>query len=113
MSRKKIAYMYITASLISIIIFILSLGTSFRTKPVQLNSSPSAETSAASEIQNGYILGEYEGCLALYRSGSSTPYCKLDYSTSMLTDFDKELVSKGIYADTREEINKLIEDFIS
>lgn len=112
MSRKKIIYMYLTASAVSAVIFILSLGMSFRTAPVQLNSISSAETSAASS-QEGYVLKEYDGCLALFRSGSSKPYRRLDFNVSMLTDFDRELLKNGIYVQTEAELNKLIEDFIS
>lgn len=115
MTRKKIARLYITAAAISAIILILSLGFSFRTQPVQINNISDIEESTKTETTQtvGFMLGEYEGYLALYRIGAEKPYKKLDYSINMLTDFDRKLIRNGICVDTEKELNKLIEDFIS
>lgn len=107
MTKKQIVYMYITAIAVSSVIFILSLNFSFQSSSTQALETEPVVTS------QGYILGEYEGHLALYRSGSSLPYKKLNFMVSMLTDYDRENVKNGIYAETEAELNSLIEDLTS
>lgn len=108
MTKKKILYMYVISISVTTIIFILSVGVSFKKSPAQ--AAP-ISTSTSSSV--GYILGEYDGQLALYRSDSSSPYKKLSYNISMLTEYDREQVLNGIYVDTEAELNALIEDLTS
>ncbi len=107
MSRKNIIYMYITAIAITVVIFIFSMGVSFSN-----NKTESVET-PQTIYDSGYILGEYNGKIALYRSGSNEPYKKLDFKVDMLTEYDKQMVINGIHLDTEEELNRLIEDLTS
>ncbi len=108
MSRKNIIYMYITAIAITVVIFILSIGISFSNN----NKTENAEA-PQTVYDSGYVLGEYNGKIALYRSGSNEPYKKLDFKVDMLTEYDKQMVINGIYTDTEEELNRLIEDLTS
>lgn len=109
MTKKNILYMYIISIAITAVIFIFSLSVSFRNEPTD------AETIGTEPVvsSEGYILGEYEGKLALYRTGNDTPYKKLNFMVSMLTEYDRENVMKGIYAETEAELNALIEDLTS
>ncbi len=108
MTKKKIIYMYILAIAISAIIFILSIGKSFGNEKV----TERTET-PQTVYESGYVLGEYNGKIALFRSGSEEPYKKIDFNVDMLTEYDKQMVRNGIYTDTEQELNRLIEDLTS
>ncbi len=113
MTKKQILYMYIAAMSVTTIIFIMSAGMSFKRADISAEAAKESSADISSEISAGYILGEYEGKLALYRSGSSRPYKKLSYDISMLTEYDREQVINGIYAENEAELNRLIEDLTS
>lgn len=113
MTKKHILYMYIAAMSLTVIIFIMSAGMSFRKADISAEAARESSADISSEISAGYILKEYDGKLALYRSGSSKPYKKLSYDVSMLTDYDRQQVTEGIYAENETELNRLIEDLTS
>ena len=59
----------------------------------------------------GYLLGEYDGHLALYRENSRRPYRILTAQVSLLPEADQAAVAQGIPAATEEELRALLEDF--
>ena len=54
-----------------------------------------------------------DGKLALYRTGSSVPYQKLDMPLSLLSEYDLEQLESGITVGTEAELRQLVEDLTS
>ena len=65
------------------------------------------------ETQITYCLREFDGGLAVFRGDSPDPYKKIEVNLSLMTDEDKELLRKGITAQSEKELKKVIEDFTS
>ncbi|MBE6853891.1 MAG: hypothetical protein E7505_10565 [Ruminococcus sp.] len=62
-------------------------------------------------IDMSYKLKDHNGFLAMYRGKSDKPYIVLDYQTSFLNEYDRQLVSEGICVETEKEMRVLLEDF--
>ncbi len=70
------------------------------------------EASAAEQGRIGFVLGEYEGKLALYREHSEKPYRILDIELYLLPEEDQRTIANGgILVDTEEELRALLEDW--
>ena len=61
----------------------------------------------------GYYLKEYNGELAVFRGNSDTPFKMLGVSINVMTDYDKKLLSDGIFAEDEIKLATLIEDYTS
>ena len=110
-TKKKIWWMLLSALTLSFVLVIGSLGLAAgRSGTAQAHSS---RTSAAESSSSGYVLGVYEGQLALFREHSRVPYQRLDMPLSMLSAYDREQVEQGIVVQTQEELRKLLEDLTS
>lgn len=114
MTRKQVLYTVVTASAISIIIILISLAYSMKEQRVEAHRK-SLETTRIVETQPtvGYILKEYNGELAVFRGDSDTPYRLLGVPVSVMSDYDKKILKAGIFTETQEELNRLIEDYTS
>ena len=60
-----------------------------------------------------FLIGNYEGFIALWRDGAADPAIVFPYSVSSLPLPDQQLVSNGIYLDSEAELNRLLEDYLS
>lgn len=60
----------------------------------------------------GY-LGLYNGNLALWRENCSVPDQVLPYRVEMYPEADQLALKKGIPYHSEEELNRLLEDFLS
>ena len=109
-TKKKIWWMLLSALTLSFVLVIGSLGLAAGRRTAQAHSS---KTSAAESSSSGYVLGVYEGQLALFREHSRVPYQRLDMPLSMLSAYDREQVEQGIVVQTQEELRKLLEDLTS
>lgn len=67
----------------------------------------------ATTVKLGYYMREYEGGLAVFREGASSPYQILDYPLYLLSDEDKLAAETGIYAADEQILRQLIEDLCS
>lgn len=67
----------------------------------------------ATTVKLGYYMREYEGGLAVFREGASSPYQILDYPVYLLSDEDKLAAETGIYAADEQVLRQLIEDICS
>lgn len=60
-----------------------------------------------------YLLKEYEGRLALFDEEGNKPSVIFKVYTDNLPDMDKFKLKEGIYAESYEELLRMIEDFTS
>lgn len=61
----------------------------------------------------GFLLGVYEGKVALWIDGISKPYYISEYSVQLLPPADQQRLEQGIKVRSREELNRLLEDYLS
>ena len=60
-----------------------------------------------------FVLGEYDGRVAAFRTGCSTPIQITDTAVASLPAQEAEMLRKGIPAATEEDLQRLIEDYCS
>jgi hypothetical protein len=61
----------------------------------------------------GFLLGIYEGKIALWRGEETKPLKVFPYQASMLPKADQKLLEKGIKIDSLSQLHKLLEDYLS
>lgn len=61
----------------------------------------------------GYLLGAHNGRVALWKGDDPEPARVFPYSVSSLPKADQEALKKGIRLESREELYRLIEDYLS
>ncbi len=111
MTRRRQIFMLLTAMTISAVIIMISAA-----RGVQLQKSRAAEREAsqAAHERVGFVLGEFDGRLALYREHSKKPYRILDMELYLLSEEDQQRIrSGGITVASEEELEQLIEDWDS
>ena len=60
-----------------------------------------------------FLIGNHKGFIALWRDGAGDPAIVFPYSVSSLPPQDQQLINKGIYLKHEEELNRLLEDYLS
>ena len=77
-----------------------------------LGSMGIVPVSASAEEEEGYLLGEYEGCVAVwYPAGAGVPAMVTEIRVSDLPLPDRVALRDGIPAADRDEVMGLMEDF--
>lgn len=61
----------------------------------------------------GFLLGIYEGKIALWRNNEPEPIQVFPYRASMLPKADQKALQKGIAIDNLDQLQKLIQDYLS
>ena len=61
----------------------------------------------------GFILGVYEGKVALWKDQQKDPIKVLPYQVSMLPEADQQALEKGIKIDSLTQLHKMLEDYLS
>lgn len=61
----------------------------------------------------GFLIGVHEGRIALWKDGESTPWRIFPYPVSVLPEEDRNALNSGIRVDTMEDLNRLLENFLS
>ncbi len=61
----------------------------------------------------GLLLGIYEGKIALWRDNNPEPIQVFPYKASMLPKADQKALQKGISIDSLDQLQQLIEDYLS
>ena len=74
-----------------------------------LNSTKDGQ--AKSGVNNGYILKEYKGKIAVFLGDNSAPIEVFDVEYSSLPFADRQELSAGIKADNLKKIYQIAEDF--
>lgn len=74
-------------------------------------SVPEAETASVDMPEdNGYLLRDWQGYIAVFEGRGDTPTSLTDIETATLNDFDREKLRNGIPARDRTELLSLLED---
>ena len=60
-----------------------------------------------------FLLGNYNGFIALWQLPESSPRVVFPYSTASLPPVDQEKLAKGIRIESEEELRNLLEDYLS
>lgn len=63
--------------------------------------------------EHEYILGEWEGRLAVYRTGEAEPDSVLDVYLGLLPPADAQALRDGIPVEDETELDRRLEDFMS
>ena len=61
----------------------------------------------------GFILGIRDGYVALWKDGSRDPVEVFPYQASFLPPSDQRALENGIHLDSTDELNRLLEDYLS
>ena len=75
------------------------------------NSSSSPEVSEP--IEAGYVLKAYKGRIGIFKAGEDTPIEELDVDLEDLPEADQELLRKGVFAEDKESLRAIMEDYES
>lgn len=76
-------------------------------------SSAEESSEITSQLKEFYILKDYNGKIAVYSSLLDKPIEITDASITKLPKSDQDALKSGIKADTKKELNRLLEDFCS
>ena len=60
-----------------------------------------------------YTIKEYDGKIAVFKNTEDTPITVYEAYISLLPEYDRNLLKKGIKAKSTEELQKIIEDYTS
>ncbi|MGN0620401.1 MAG: hypothetical protein ACI4I9_00915 [Porcipelethomonas sp.] len=114
MTKKHIVYMILASASVSAVI-IIAAGTITVKERKNYYAQELLATEPVSETIPviGYYLKAYDGELAVFRGDSETPYRRLDVSLSLMSEYDRSALEKGIYAENESVLNRLIEDYTS
>jgi len=106
MKQKSILIVLIICTFIVCLFFVVFIIKSYSPKKEFIKETTTYPVA-------GYLLGEYEGKLATYSTNSDIPIEVFDVFVSSLPLEDKEEIEEGIYANSEEELQSLVEDFTS
>lgn len=109
MEKRKMAWMILTALAISLVIVAGAMTGTVQRERSHAQESVTEVTTAEGQ----YRIQITDGKLALYRTGSSVPYQKLDMPLSLLSEYDLEQLESGITVGTEAELRQLVEDLTS
>ena len=80
-------------------------------KSVEYEKSATIARQAVRKTEEpGFVLGESEGHLALFREGSERPYQILDTEVWLLPEADRQAVAAGIHVEDEAALRRLLED---
>lgn len=74
-------------------------------------SQPQDET--PKNQSSGYLIKEYKGNIAVFEKNEKVPFKTTCITVSELPETDRNLLKKGIPADSREEMDSILEDYCS
>ncbi len=106
----------ISSKKISAIMLGISTVLSMATIIISLSFNPPGKSTgnvSITEKKAVYILKDYNGHLAVFNYGESSPIEEFDVPTESFGEYDKNMLKKGIAAYSDEELQKLIEDYTS
>ena len=61
----------------------------------------------------GFLLGISDGYVALWKTGNPKPVEIFSYQAKFLPVADQQALEKGIFIDSTDELNRLLEDYLS
>ena len=60
-----------------------------------------------------FLIGNHKGFIALWHDSAGDPAIVFPYSVSSLPPQDQQRINNGIYLESEEELNRLLEDYLS
>ena len=61
----------------------------------------------------GFLIGVHEGRIALWKDGSPEPWRVFPYPVCVLPGKDRIALKNGIRVDSMEDLNRLLENYLS
>ena len=108
MTKYRAVSVVLMSILIAAVIVLCALSQSIQ------NKRAAAKTEESSTLpQVDYVLGEYEGYLAVFRVEQQKPYQVLQMPVQLLPEEDQGAIEAGIHVQTEQELRRLLEDFAS
>ena len=104
MTKYRAVSVVLMSILIAAVIVLCALSQSIQNKRA-------AESSTLPQVD--YVLGEYEGYLAVFRGEQQKPYQVLQMPVQLLPEEDQGAIEAGIHVQTEQELRRLLEDFAS
>ncbi len=97
------------------IISIISLASIFTNSITLVSSSEKVNTTepVTQTEELSYTIREYHGKIALFTGDNPKPDAVYDIFTSSLPDIDAQALKEGITVGTKQEAQKIIEDYTS
>ncbi len=62
---------------------------------------------------DSYSVKEYKGCIAVFKRGSEKPLRTTEVSVKTLPEADQKILKNGIFAENNEQLNEILEDYLS
>lgn len=112
--KKRIKIALCGTLVLAAVVLSGNLARSFETANAQ--SLQSSQPSSRAELPRsgasaGYVVGAYNGSIAVYAGGQKSPQTVTDIPLDSLTDTDRRSVEAGIPVDSYEALLQLLEDF--
>ena len=63
--------------------------------------------------QLGFLLGIHDGRIALWKDGETDPWRVFPYPAAVLPAEEQSALKKGIRVDSMDDLNRLLENFLS
>lgn len=109
MEKRRVIWTLLTGLAVSLVIVAGSMTYSMQ----QRSNAQEAPAVESETDPPGYLLRIDNGQLALFRTGSSVPYQRLDMPLNLLSEYDYSQLEQGVTAATEEELRRLVEDYTS
>ncbi len=116
MQKKEILnslWAIVTGIVVSMVIVVGTRTEIKQREKTKAETITPTEEAVETTTETGYILKIAEGQIALFRTGSTTPYERLDMPLNLLSAYDLAQLEEGIEVQTLHEAQRLIEDFTS
>jgi hypothetical protein len=113
MSRRISLAVLLAGMALSAVIIIITVSNSIKNQKIRAEQMAESSVTETQPATVGYYLKEYNGEIAVFRGDSDMPFRKLGVSMNVMTDYDKELLAKGIFAEDEKKLKVLIEDYTS
>ncbi|WOC31338.1 MULTISPECIES: BofC C-terminal domain-containing protein [Caproicibacterium] len=75
--------------------------------------SSALQSDEAGEKTAAYLVKTYHGEIGIFRVGEEAPFRILNVQTASLPTADQQLLSSGISVQSAEELQQIVEDYIS
>ncbi|MDD3229053.1 MAG: BofC C-terminal domain-containing protein [Oscillospiraceae bacterium] len=93
--------------------FVYSSANAASSQESNTLSTTSPASSSASEQQAIYLVKTYKGKIGIFHVGETVPFRILNVLIQNLPKADQQLLESGISVQTSEELQQIIEDYVS
>ena len=98
---------------ITIIFIIITISTTTLLLIAVTNQNVTTNTKALEKEQKNYsyLMKDVNGKINIFEKNNTTPTIILEKPTIFLPEFDRKILSEGIYLSNKKELSNLIEDY--